>query len=202
MPALSKCALAAVLVAVGCAPDRAPSPAAPTEPSSFPSTVPADMRAWFAERGVVLPAQPPAEPAAKAAQDERLLGDGSGNGRVNYYDLWGLWEWLKGQKWFSRRFDMDLLDINRNGTPEWVDLALLGAHLYDDPTPPNTYGIGRPLRASRLTASLSPDPTTVEIKDDAVWHRFTLNVDPSDARVRVVVNATPEATLGIELVLC
>ena len=155
----------------------------PTTPEA-PRAVPEDMRLWFAERGIQLPANPPMEPSAKAASDGAILGDGSGNGRVTYYDLWGLWEWLKGKKWFALRFDMDLLDIDRDGEPEWTDLAHLGEFLYGSGE--NTFRIGEPLVP--VTASLHPDPATVDFTADGEeWHRFTVTVTGTDS-VQIVVN--------------
>ncbi len=108
------------------------------------------MRTWFAERGVQLPASLPPVPAGKAAAtaQERLLGDGSQNGAVNFYDLVGLWSALRAPvwhaDWYVRHFDMDLLDIDRSGgRPDWFDLGLLGDFLYG--TGDNPHGIGLPV---------------------------------------------------------
>ena len=99
------------------------------------------MRAWFAERGVQLPATPP--PAAKAASDhDRILGDGTGNGTVGWWDLWHLWNHLaEGYEGFT--LDLDALDINRSGAPDWLDLGLLGDYLYGSGA--NPHGIGQPI---------------------------------------------------------
>ena len=161
------------------------------------------MKAWFEDRGVVLPAVPPAFPALKpaaTAQDERILGDGSGNGAVTWWDLWYFWHHLTGG-YDDFSLDLDLLDIDRNGKTDWVDLGLLGDYLFG--TGSNPHGIGQPLSSS-ITASLSPDPTGFDFKDDGIWHRFTVNVRTasgaiSDARVWVVVNATTEADLALEI---
>ena len=156
------------------------------------------MKAWFEDRGVVLPAVPPAFPALKpaaTAQDERILGDGSGNGAVTWWDLWYFWHHLTGG-YDDFSLDLDLLDIDRNGKTDWVDLGLLGDYLFG--TGSNPHGIGQPLSSS-ITASLSPDPTGFDFKDDGIWHRFTVNVDPPGSTVQVVVNATSEATLGLEI---
>ena len=62
----------AVLAACSGTPD-APSPTSPTSPSSDDYQ---DLTAWFANRGVVLPAVPPVFPALKpsaTAQNEREL---------------------------------------------------------------------------------------------------------------------------------
>ena len=102
------------------------------------------MRAWFGRRGVTLPASAPPEPAAKGVSDERLLGDGSGNGRVNYYDLFGLWQYLRGVIWYAANMDLELLNIDRSpGNPDWFDLALFGDFLYGSGE--NPHGIGLPL---------------------------------------------------------
>ena len=114
----------------------------------------------------------------------------------------GLWIHLFSP-WYEIALDLDLLDIDRNGKTDWIDLGLLGQHMYGVPTPPNTYGIGLPL-TPEITASLSPEPTGFDFKDDGIWHRFTVNVRTasgaiSDARVWVVVNATEETDLALEI---
>ena len=148
--------IAVVSLLAGCSgPPMAPEPrGAPAEPAtvdrpgSLGGTVPEPLRAWFAARGVQLPTTIAPEPAAKAASGERLLGDGSGNGVVNFYDLVGLWSALTAYSWhtnwFVRHFDMDLLDIDRSGgRPNWIDLGLLGDFLYGSRA--NPHGIGERL---------------------------------------------------------
>ena len=87
-------------------PDR---PTAPPDPSAddYPALV-----AWFAQRSVTLPAQPPPgqppNPAAKAAQESRLLGDGDHSGAVNFWDLFYFWHeltdgWTAEQAWGTRK---------------------------------------------------------------------------------------------------
>ncbi len=134
-------ALAALLLACADTPHR-PTPAAPVDGHQA-------LVAWFAQRGITLPDQPPHEPAAKVAQDdERLLGDGSGNGRVNYWDVALLYGWLRGFDAWVKRFEArawapEAFDIDRDGDADWFDLALLGDYLYGSGD--NPHGIGGPL---------------------------------------------------------
>lgn len=181
-------------------------PGSPGGALPYPSEIPADMRAWFLERGVQIPAKPPPAPAAKvakAAQDERLLGDGDSNGFVGFWDLWWLWNYLT-EGYSLSSLDLDLLDIDRDGDADWIDLGLLGNHLYAIPTPANAYGIGEPL-APDLVISLSPDPTTVNfVADGLIWHRFTLSVRTasgavSDAKVKAIANPTTVSELTLEI---
>ena len=115
------------------------------------------MVAWFAERGIALPAKPPAKAEAPlaavakpAATDTRLLGDATGNGEVNYWDMWPLWHYLTGFRWMTQQFDFDMLDIDQDGDTDWDDLSYLGKYLYVSGAP-NPYRIGEPL---------GPDPST------------------------------------------
>ena len=103
--------------------------------------------------------KPPPRPAAKAASDhERLLGDGNGDGKVDYWDLLYLWGRLT--KGYSYSWvDWDLLDIDRDDDTDFDDLAILGKHLYEIPRPPNTYGIGQ-----ALVADDPIDDFTVEVR--------------------------------------
>ena len=155
------------------------------------------MRAWFVARGVQLPDSLPMAPAAKAAQSDRLLGDGDGNGYVNFWDLFYLWNRLTdGYNWSW--MDWDLLDINRDGSHGFDDLAILGDHLYKIPQPPNTYGIGQPV-AAPITASLSPSPRSVRFEADGEdWKRFTVRVT-GGASVIVVVNSLSVDDLVLEI---
>ena len=148
-----------VCLLAACAdPPMAPEPGVDTpaerpfsgHPESFGSTptlpeaVPDSMRAWFAERGVTLPEKLAPRPAAKAASDhERLLGDGNGDGKVDYWDLLYLWGRLTKGYTYSW-VDWDLLDIDRDDDTDFDDLAILGKHLYESPRPPNTYRPGKP----------------------------------------------------------
>ncbi len=139
--------LAVLLAACSDEPRRAPS--SPIEPAHSDY---AALVNWFAERGITLPDAPPSPdgPAAKAAQDGRLLGDASGNGSVSFYDLWVLFQYLSGEVYFAQHFDMDALDIDRDGDNDWIDLALLGDFLFGSGE--NPHGIGQAMEA-RL-----PDP--------------------------------------------
>ena len=123
--------LGACLLAVAC--DRPP-----TEPTEITDQ---DMRTWFDEKGIQLPPERP-EQTAKASDGERLLGDVTGNGTVTLWDLRVLWNYLISSD-APRWYDMDLLDIDRDGDADWGDLKLLGEHL-SDPERGNLYGIGLP----------------------------------------------------------
>ena len=102
-----------------------------------------DMKTWFADRGIAIDSDdPPPEQAAKPADEARLLGDVTGNGTVSLWDLRALWECLisgDAPHWY----DMDLLDIDRDGDADWNDLKLMGEYL-SDPERGNLYGIGLP----------------------------------------------------------
>ena len=120
------------------------------DPPSSPTSPPGDyaaLAAWFAERGIDLPAEVPApEEAAKPALDRPpLLGDVTGNQRVTLWDLWPLWDHLTRYRLRpANYYDMDLLDIDRDLDNDWRDLMLLGQHIFENP-PANPYGIGLPL---------------------------------------------------------
>ena len=119
------------------APQTAHSPPARSvkeaENIEWPTTVPADMRAWFLECGITLPAEPPTALAAAAkasvVEVERILGDGNMDGFVSWLDLWGLWAWLTIPDNVTG-LDLDLLDINRDGNTNWDDLGLFGDYLF------------------------------------------------------------------------
>ena len=106
-----------------------------------------EMVAWFAERGITLPQEPPTQPpAGKAAQDnEQVLGDATGEGVVDGSDLALLWVYLTAFPFLTQHYDFDMLDIDRDGDYDWDDLYILGKHLFATPTPQNTYRIGEPL---------------------------------------------------------
>ena len=129
-----------------------PGPVAPTQPDIDVSGHGA-MVAWFAERGITLPAEPPVRPeppaqppAGKAAQDtEKILGDANGNGEANYWDLFLLWQYLSLPfDFLPEHFDFDMLDIDRDGDYDWDDLKYLGEYIYVDGAP-NPHRIGEPL---------------------------------------------------------
>ena len=173
----------------------ADAPNAPLAPPSPSAGDYAALAAWFAERGIQLPANPPARPAAKVAQAVRILGDGDRDGDNDFWDLWYLWNHLTDGYTFSW-YDLDALDINRNGAPDWLDLGLLGDYLYGSGE--NPHGIGQPIEEA-LAASLTPDPAEAGIEADGVWHRFVVKVTtisgrPSDRQVRVTVNPSAGAT--------
>ena len=173
------------------APERRVVPAErPSGPSRNPGGTPSQaaldsLRAWFAGRGVTLPAEIPAEPAGKVAKvaqtTERLLGDGSSDGWVNFWDVWSLFQHLTNGYTFDWYY-LDAFDIDRDGDADWIDLGLLGDYLYRDPPPPNTYGIGLPI-APAVTASLDPDPLTVDfVADGTDWKRFVVHGSPGAPR--------------------
>ena len=98
-----------------------------------------DMKTWFADRGIAIDSDPPPEQAAKPAEDyEPLLGDVTGNGTVTLWDLRVLWNYLISSD-APRWYDMDLLDIDRDGDADWNDLKLMGEYLSDPET-------GKPVR--------------------------------------------------------
>ena len=76
------------------APERRVAPAEgqftghPGSPGGNPTPAQIDsLRSWLAGQGVTLPEVLPARaPAAKTSQTDRLLGDGSGDGYVNFWD--------------------------------------------------------------------------------------------------------------------
>lgn len=198
--------IAVVSLLAGCSgPPTAPEPrGAPAEPATvdrpgslggtLPTSIPPDMRAWFAARGVQLPAMPP--PAAKVASSERLLGDGTGNGTVGWWDLWHLWNHLaEGYEGFT--LDLDALDINRSGAPDWIDLGLLGDYLYGSGA--NPHGIGQPIASETVTASLSPHSDAVSFDSDGEdWKRFTVQVT-GGVPVVVTVNGLTADTVSLEI---
>ena len=172
-------------------------PRSPGGPPLLPEAAPDSLRAWFAERGVTLPADPqPLDPAAKVAQDQRLLGDGDGNGRVNYSDLLYLWGHLtRGYSYYW--VDFNYLDIDRDGDNDWDDLSILGKHLYANPRPPNTYGIGRP-----LTSDAEVPDTSFDIELEYVGefsarykHLFELAAGRWEA---VIVEGLPDFTVDMD----
>ena len=187
-----KIALLAVLLAA-CTDEPRHAPLSPLEPANSDY---AALVNWFAERGITLPATPPSPdgPAAKAAQDERLLGDASGNGSVSFYDLWVLFRYLSGEVFFAQHFDMDALDIDRDGANDWIDLALLGDFLFGSGE--NPHGIGQ---AMEEPASLTPHSDTVSFVADGAWKRFTVQVAEEDSSVVVVVNGLSLDTVSLEI---
>ncbi len=112
-----------------------------------------EMAAWFAERGITLPSEPPAKAVAKpAANDQKILGDATGDGEVDYWDISPLWLVLSGAVWPYGGVDWDLLDIDRDGDRDWDDLQYLGEYIFSSSfSPPNPYRIGE---------SLGLDPAT------------------------------------------
>ena len=193
-------ALAALLFMTACAdtPTRPPTAAVAPTASDYEA-----LAAWFAERDIILPAKPPPAPpaplapAAKAAQDGRILGDGDRDGDNDFWDVWYLWNHLTDAYTFSW-YDLDAMDINRSGLPDWIDLGLLGNHLYGVPTPPNPYGIGQPMTVP-ITASLSPNPDAVSFAADGTdWKRFTVQVTGGSSVV-VMVNGLTADTASLEI---
>ena len=61
------------------------------------------------------------------------------DGKVDYLDLWGLWAHLT-KPHAMIVVDLDLLDIDRDSTADWIDLGLLGDYLYGSKA--NPHGIG------------------------------------------------------------
>ena len=116
-------------------------PNAPTGPAVNVSEHGA-MVTWFADRGITIPPEPPVEPAGKpVSRSRRILGDASRSGTVDSWDLLILWYHLRGSTWYATYYDMDLVDIDRDGDNDWDDLKYFGEYLYVSSTP-NPYGIG------------------------------------------------------------
>ena len=126
--------------------------------------------------------------ASRKNVSEGLLGDVDHTGVVDFSDalLVALYSWdpsivLPGH------VALWLGDVNLDGQVDGRDAALLVAWLYDPSDPSLPEGIGEP---ALPPAGLAPDPATVSLAADGVWHRFTVEaVEP----VHVVVN--PEGTL-------
>ncbi len=141
--------LGLVTVLSSCSDDRKPT--APEKPAAAVDGMNAsdygEMSDWFAKHGVVLPEEVPAQPpVGKATQEnERVLGDATGEGVVDGSDLALLWVYLTAFPFLTQHYDFDMLDIDRDGDYDWDDLYILGKHLYATPTPQNTYRIGEPL---------------------------------------------------------
>lgn len=86
---------AAGCLLAGCdgTPTAPESQGAPAEPAfvvrpESPGGTPPEMRAWFAGLGIRLPSVLAPEPTSKrASEDERILGDVTGNGTASSWDL-------------------------------------------------------------------------------------------------------------------
>ena len=113
-------------------------PSTRPDPVEYP-----DIHTWFSERGIQLPAEELEQTAKASSDSERLLGDVTGNGTVSLWDLRALWDVLTTGD-TPRWYDMDLLDIDRDGDTDWTDLKLMGEFL-TNPERGNPYGIGLPL---------------------------------------------------------
>ena len=188
--------LAALALAGLCAASCSDEASSPTH-SPPPEADYRAMTAWFAERGITLPSTPPPgpRPAAKVAQDSRILGDGSGDGLVNFWDAWSLFQHLTDGHTFDW-FDLDAFDINRNGAADWIDLGLLGDYLYGSKA--NPHGIGQPM-APAVTASIDPSPRSVTfVADGEDWKKFTVRVT-GGATVKVAVNRLSLDGLSLEI---
>ncbi len=126
----------------------------------------------------------PDGPSEKKAVGGDLRGDINGTGEVNHWDLMLLLYHLVGWPALGSSYDFELADINSDSIIDWTDLALLGAWIYTNPKPANTYHIGEPMAAADalLQAFLSPDPTqTTFIADGDTWRPFTLSVSTAAA---------------------
>ena len=125
-------------------------------------------------------------PTAKAASSGGILGDVDNTGRVDFSDamLVALYSHV-----FSiilpNNGDIFLGDVDADGRVDLTDASLIVAWLYNPSAPGLPAGIGEPVGPA---AALSPDPSTVSLADDAVWHRFTV-----EAGEPVTVVANPGA---------
>ncbi len=151
--------LLALLVCIGLfACQKAPAPVAPVESVApgiaWDPVTHQEMVTWFAGRGITLPSEPPAKAVAKpAANDQKILGDATGDGEVDYWDISPLWLVLSGAVWPYGGVDWDLLDIDRDGDRDWNDLQYLGEHIFSSSlSPPNPYRIGEPLGGDPATS--------------------------------------------------
>ncbi len=158
-----------------------------------------DFVSWFEGRGITLPDRPPApEPAGKAAQEIAILGDGTGNGSVSFWDLWHLWNHLtQGMGIVSFTLNMNAYDIDRDGDVDWIDLGFLGDYLYGG-SGDNPHDIGQPIKED-LEASLSPHPDTLNFVADGAWKRFVVHVSEPDSSVFVMVNGLNVDTVSLEI---
>ena len=126
-------------------------------------------------------------PSAKAATEGRILGDVDNTGEVDFFDA--LLVALYSQNpsiVLPNNGDISLGDVNADGQVDLSDAWAIAAWLNDPSDPALPAGIGEPVSVS---ASLSPDPSTVAFLDDGSWHRFTVQAGEP---VTVVVN--PEGT--------
>ena len=125
---------------------------------------------------------PSSAPRAKVASGG-ILGDVDNTGRVDFLDalLVALYSWDSSIV-MPNSGDISLGDVNADGRVDLSDVWVIAAYL-DDPTDPTLpAGIGESVGPA---ASLSPDPATVTLADDAAWHRFSVEAGEP---VSVVVN--------------
>ena len=177
-----------------------PNQPAPEEAAEYQT-----LRGWLARQGIPAPVEgPPApEAASKAAHGRRLLGDATGDGRITFWDLWPLWQYLTGKTYMAEHYDFDLLDIDRDGDNDWDDLKYLGRFLYVAGSG-NPWNIGEPL-APPIMAALSPPPSGLDlVADGTLWQRLTLSVTTRDGaaspvEVRVRVNPEDAGTPVLEI---
>ena len=112
-----------------------------------------------------------------------ILGDVNNTGDVDFSDalLVALYSWDPSIV-LPSHVDLWLGDVNLDGQVDRKDAVLLVTWLYDPSDPSLPEGIGEP---ALPPAALAPDPATVSLAADGVWHRFTVEaVEP----VHVVVN--------------
>ena len=151
-------ALAALLFMMACAdpPTRPPAPSVAPAPTASDYQA---LAAWFAERDIILPEKMPPQAAAKPAGIAEILGDGYFDRAVDFWDLWGLWSHLTVPTGLLQ-LDLDLLDIDRDGTIGWIDLGLLGDYLYGSKANPARHRPASPCRRRAPSTSISSSSTT------------------------------------------
>ncbi len=137
----------------------------------------------------------PVPPTAKTLSPQRLLGDITDDGQVDVRDLLYLYGYITMPDEYPVALNEYLLDINKDSQVDPVDATLLGSYLYD-PNFSNTYGIGAVI-SMKLTAILTPDPSTIEIFNEVhVWHTFTVQTNADS--LKVIVNG-PGTDMVLEI---
>ena len=127
-------------------------------------------------------------PSAKAASSGGILGDVDNTGSVDFFDALLVALYSRDPTLvMPNSGDVSLGDVNADGQVDLTDAYLIAMYLNDPSNPALPPGIGEP--AGPATATLSPDPSTVTLRDDGAWHRFTVQ-----ASEPVVVVANPSGT--------
>ena len=140
------------------------------------------MRAWNSEPVVEGRVRLDSVVGAQVA-GRGILGDVNNTGVVDFSDalLVALYSWDPSIV-LPSHVDLWLGDVNLDGQVDRKDAVLLVTWVYDPSDPSLPEGIGE---LALPPAALAPDPATVSLAADGVWHRFTVEaVEP----VHVVVN--------------